>query len=445
MKYNDFTEIIENGRKQFGSHAALQAADSFGTIRTLSYEELYERIMTRRKELAGEKVSVVGLCGTPSFEWVIDFFAAPLAGKRTVLLDISLSHEAIQSLIDEYEIDAVLPANTGYRTSAPKEGKPEYGGCILVFTSGTTHANKAVVLSQKALAYSAWNGQQMLPCGTDDIIPAMLPLNHVFGLVCTLLWPLSNGATVALGRGMRFFAEDPALYKATILVMVPTLINFLYGVEAINPQCHTILVGAAPCSETVLKAIQTMGIRLSFGYGLSETASGVAISVGSDDPFAFDLCPDTKISLGEDGEVLLQTTCMMEEYWHRPKETEEALKDGWLHTGDLGSLDEKGRLHLSGRKNDVLVLTNGEKVYCPEAEAQLSEMIGKDAALSVMYDVLTLIAADHADEETVKKAIDQYNAAQPISKRIMNYRIAAGELPRTATGKLCRWKMEEIL
>ncbi|MBO7703334.1 MAG: acyl--CoA ligase [Solobacterium sp.] len=444
MKFSSFQEIIDEGSRQFGTHPALSLCTQEGK-KVLTYQALKEKVDARAEELRASPAHCTGLYGSPSFEWVIDFFASSIAGKRTVLLDVSLPRDSVQALIDGYEIDTVLPSNAGFRTSPIPEGEIECGGDVLLFTSGTTSMNKAVVLSQKALAYSAWNGQEMLPCGPGEVIVSMLPLSHVFGLVCTLIWPLSFGAEVGLGRGMRYYAEDPAAYRTTILVTVPTLLNYLFAMEGINSECHTVLVGAAPCSNAVLGAIRAMGKRVSFGYGLSETASGLAISVGAEDPFALDLCPDTRVKIAEDGEVLIQTPCMMEGYWHRPEETSSVLMDGWLHTGDLGTLDEAGRLRLSGRKNDVLVLSNGEKVYCPEAEEQLSAAIGGECALVIMYDSLTLVAGGGADEAIVKAAADQWNQKQPISKRIMHTFVTAGSLPRTATGKLKRWKVEEIL
>ncbi len=128
-----------------------------------------------------------------------------------------------------------------------------------------------------------------------------------------------------------------------------------------------------------------------------------------------------------------------------PEETAKVLRDGVLQTGDLGRLDEQGRLHLLGRKNDVLVLSNGEKLYLPEAEAILSESLGDEIALVIMYDTLTLVAGKDRPESEVKKAVDAFNEKQPIGKRIMNIRIIPGALPRTATGKLKRWKVEECL
>jgi long-subunit acyl-CoA synthetase (AMP-forming) len=158
-----------------------------------------------------------------------------------------------------------------------------------------------------------------------------------------------------------------------------------------------------------------------------------------------DLCPDTRITISEEGEVLVSTTCMMEGYWKRPQEPAAVLHDGVLSSGDLGTLDENGRLHISGRKNDVLVLSNGEKIFCPEWETELSRLIGEEIALSAPGGTLTLFAAEGTTASEVRKAVDAFNLKQPISRRILDVRVIDGKLPRTATGKIRRWKLEEFL
>lgn len=444
-KYENFRQIIEEGARLYGDRCALRTARSDGSFSDITYRELAERVRERAAFLADQPWNTAGLFGPASAEWIIDLLAAPCAGKRTVLLDSTLEKETLQNLIDEYGVEKVLPEDGDFHTVPISSAAPEYPGYLIVFTSGTSASNKAVVLSQKALAYSAWNGQAMLKCGPGDMIVSMLPLNHVFGLVCTLLWPLSFGACIGIGRGMRYYTADPKTYRTTILVTVPTLLSYLIASDSINEECHTVLVGAAPCSEKVLKAVRERGIRVSFGYGLSETASGLAISVGADDPFALDLCPDTKCTIAEDGEVLISTPCMMEGYWHRPQETEAVLKNGVLHTGDLGYLDDKGRLRLTGRKNDVLVLSNGEKIYCPEWEEKLAEKLGPEIAVVLYKEAPALVIGNGGPEENAAGVVDRFNAEQPISKKIKYIRIIDGPLPRTATGKLKRWKVEELL
>ena len=90
-----------------------------------------------------------------------------------------------------------------------------------------------------------------------------------------------------------------------------------------------------------------------------------------------EICPDDTITLAEDGEILIEApTCMMKGYYKRPDSTAEVLRDGVLHTGDLGSFDINGRLHITGRKKDILVLPDGTKIFLPEYEARLMSALG---------------------------------------------------------------------
>ncbi len=445
MKYSSFLQIIEQGAKHYGSCPALRMIGPDRLVSELTYDAFSKCVKERSEQLKQEAWECGGLYGGADFAWIIDLFAAPIAGKRIVLLDHTVSREVTQNQIDEYRIEAVLPDNAGFRMVAEHIREPEYAGCILVFTSGTSASNKAVILRQEALNGAVWNGQQMIMCGPGDVIPAILPLHHVFGLVCTLLWPLSYGASVGIGRGMRYYAQDPALYHATILPVVPSILEYLLKTDGINPECHTVIVGAASCPESVRDAVRRKGIRLCEGYGLTETGSGIAISVGADDPNAMQLCPDVSVTISGEGEVLASASSMMEGYWHRPEETAEVLSDGVLHTGDFGSLDEDGKLHLLGRRNDVLILPNGEKIFCPEWEAELSALLGAETALILMDDVLTLVVGGSADEAYVTGCIDTFNRNLPISKKIRKIRITECSLPRTASGKLQRWKVEKLL
>lgn len=249
---------------------------------------------------------------------------------------------------------------------------------LLFFTSGTTSMSKAVALSGESLCFSAYSGGEMLPLEASDILMCMLPLAHVFGFVCSLLWPLSSGAAVALGRGPRHYMDDLNYFKPTVLSAVPSLLGFLLRCRSINSQLRLILVGAGDCPPALLEQASALGIKVSFGYGLTETSSGVAISV-RDDPYAMEICPGVNISLAPAGEILIRAPgSMMEGYYRQPEATAQVLKDGLLYTGDLGRFDSDGRLHITGRKKEVLVLSDGTKLFLPEYEAAIAKVLGSN-------------------------------------------------------------------
>jgi len=414
---HDFTSFLDRICREYAYRPAIcETPDD--TANFITYAGLRQRIKNRIEDFKDQKTVVIR--AVPSAAWVIDMFAAVEGGHQTVLEDIT-APEIPASVFDSAE-----------------EYHP---GCLLFFTSGTTGSSKAVVLSQAALLRSAWNGQQMLPCHKEDRLLSMLPLSHVFGFICTLIWPLSQGALVQIGRGMRGFATDPRAYRPTVLAAVPSLLGFLLKTNALNPELRVILIGAGPCRHELLESVKAMDISVFFGYGLTETASGLAISQPGLDPYAMALCPDTKVRIAKDGELLVRTPCMMDGYFNDPEETASRIENGELHTGDLAEI-KNGALYLKGRKSDVLVLESGVKIFCPEAEEKLHAMLGRDLALTLRHNVLTLVVnAPQSDYDAITSKLNEYNRDQPIGKKIQVLKLCDKPLPRTSTGKLQRWKI----
>ena len=270
------------------------------------------------------------------------------------------------------------------------------------------------------------------------------PLGHVFGFVCGLLWGLSCGSCVCLGRGARHYVDDCAFYRPTAVSLVPLLLGFLLKNRLFNPELRLVLVGAGDCPAPLLDAARGLGLRVSFGYGLTETSSGVAISV-SGDPFAMEVCPDDTITLAEDGEILVHApTCIMQGYYKRPQDTAAVLINGVLHTGDLGHFDAEGRLHITGRKKDVLALPDGTKLYLPEYEAAIAKALGQTELAVVLRDGRpVLLLQGEGEEAAVLAALRPVLAERPRGQQLAAVHFIREPLPRTATGKIKRWELQQ--
>ncbi len=405
--------------------------------------ELRRRVTDRAEQYRREPWSCLGLACAASPEWVIALFAAVIAGKRTVLLDPAAPEETAQAMADATGVDELLGWDgPPLRLASAAPCVPDGEGDVLFFTSGTTESSRAAVLTSRSLCRSAWNGQERLACGPGDIVLSLLPLNHVFGFVCTLLWPLCYGAASALGRGMRTLTSDPDLFRPTILPVVPTLLQYLLAHGALNSELRCVLVGAGPCGRETLAAAAARGVEVRFGYGLTETSSGVAISMGGD-PFSMALCPDSDIRIADDGEIVIRTPCMMKGYWNNPAATAAVLRDGALYTGDLGHFDGRGNLRITGRKKDVLILPNGGKVFCPQWEAELAGLLGaRDMALTLREGGIALVLrGDEAERPALWDKLNEFNRSRPFDRRVTALELRGGPLPRTATGKIRRWAL----
>ncbi len=411
-----------------------------------SFSELYGDVCRRAEELKAGGKSCVGILADGSLQCVEEIFAANLAGLQIVMLDALAPEPLLKTLIRYTDIDLLWGDEELCEdlSLARMGGVKDGAGKILFFTSGTTEQSKAVVLTDHSLCQSAWNGSAKLPLSPEDTLLCMLPLGHVFGFVCGLLWGLSCGACVALGRGARHYADDCAFYQPTAVSVVPLLLGFLLQHNCVNPELKLILVGAGDCPARLLQAAAARGIRVSFGYGLTETSSGVAISVEGD-PYAMEICPDDTITLAEDGEILIEApTCMMQGYYKRPDATREVLKNGVFHTGDLGAFDEDGRLHITGRKKDMLVLPDGTKIFLPEYEARLMSALGHtELAVTLRDSRPILVFVGQAEEAALREKLRPVMAELPRGQQLTGILITDEALPRTATGTIKRWELQQ--
>ena len=446
MRFSGFRELLSFQKDHTPDAPALRYAQN-GAVGICTFSELYERVTTRADALRAVEKQAYGILTDGSFDCVIEIFASVLSGRRTVLLNENAADETLLEQVREAELDALWGDPDLLELLEPALSETAEGGAgtLLFFTSGTTSRAKAVVLTDASLMSSAYNGGALLPLSPSDTLLCMLPLDHVFGFVCGLLWGLSCGACVAISRGQRHYHEDCIFFRPTALSAVPALLAFLLKYRALNPELKLILIGAGGCPLEVLTAAKATDARVCFGYGLTETSSGVALSLGEGDPYAMTVCPDDTVTIADDGEVLLSApTCMMQGYWRHPEDTDAALQNGVLRTGDLGYLDEDGKLHLTGRKKEMLVLSDGTKLYLPEYEQALSNALGGEplCVLLVNDQPILILEGELRDAAPIWAAIKPVVEQRPRNGQIRRIEFYEKPLPRTASGKIMRWVVQ---
>ena len=469
--------------------------------RTISYAELAGMIQNAVSELrqSGIRSELIVTDHEPAT--IIRIFACVISGCDVTLIDENTPDEtlfALARMADAESIYASDPdlqeelceacgcaprwyqagdencqSSAAARQAGDDSGRLSSGiddnreGRLIFFTSGTTGSSKAVVLTSESLLCSSFSGQSMLPCGPGDIILSLLPFSHVFGFVCTMLWGLTYGATIALGRGTRYLLSDCEFFKPTILPVVPSLLKMLMQQHALPASLKVVLVGAAPLDAVSVKALQNVGMKVYLGYGLTETSSGIAITQDQKDPFALYPCPGADIRIEPDGEISVATPCMMQGYLDFSETVREdagsdeaenndnsayvlghpiiPVEGGRLYTGDLGSLDTRGALCLTGRKKDMLVLPDGTKIFCPEYEEELSGLIGlSDLTVILKQDRPFLVIGDSGGNvpENIDSLLAEFNEKRAMGLRICGVLNYGKPLPRTATGKIRRWEIE---
>ena len=340
---------------------------------------------------------------------------------------------------------------------------------ILMYTSGSTGFPKGVMLSQSNLAGSLLGGAQVWPCDRTDIYYICLPMNHSFG-INSFYESCYFGAKMILVPKFDPVKTLECLteYKATVCGMVPTMIIMMmrfYDSAKYSLQSMKYLVssGAPMAEETLKKAQEMFGVKLFHGYGCTEASPTIArqradrkLKVGSVGPvipgMILKLIDDDgkEVPLGETGEIIVQGPGVMKGYLNKPKETEETLRGGWLHTGDLGQLDEDGELYVVGRKKD-LIIKGGENI-----DPGVSENILLQHPAVLMAATIAIPDAKYGEE--VGSAVILKPGQQATENELLGY---VGEhlhhfvtpkrifimsaFPMTVSGKVLKREIKEIV
>lgn len=445
LRYQNFADMLAQMTAEIPEKTVFLYDDQ--GKKTISWKDFDVLVENRKAELVQDPHTCIGLLCENTLACMVELFAADLAGKQIVLLDAAAPASLLKEQIQATDIDVLWgnEARVKELHSFLTKGCMNGQGRILFFTSGTTSSAKAVVLTDASLMQSAYNGSDLLPLSSEDILLDLLPLQHVFGFVCGLLWGMSCKAVVALGRGTRHLMDDFAFYQPTAVSLVPMLLGFLLQHQLLNKELQLVLIGAGDCPQPLLDAAKGQHLRVCFGYGLTETSSGVALSTGND-PLAMTVCIDDTITLAEDGEVLIKApTCMMQGYYKNQKDTDEVLIDGILHTGDLGFFDKTGRLYIIGRKKEMLVLPDGTKIFLPEYEKSLKELYQTEELAVVLKNQAPILVLNqaHEPEESLLKKAEPLMKLQPRNHQLTGVIVLHHPLPRTASGKIKHWEIQK--
>ena len=343
---------------------------------------------------------------------------------------------------------------------------------ILLFTSGTTSEAKGVMLSQKNVCVNIEDMATYSKMYDTDVILSILPIHHTFECTISFLYGFYSGVCIAFCDGLKYYAQNLKDYNVTIIVAVPVLLEAIYkkinsgikesgqeekfnkGVkiskfllkfhidvrkklfkkvrEKLGENIRIIYYGAAQMEKDTIEGYYNLGIDSVQGYGLTETSPIVtaetdryhkAGTVG----VCFPALEMTIIDKNEEGmgEICVKGASVMLGYYNDEEKTKNAFEDGWFKTGDYGYFDEDGFLHLTGRKNDIIVLRNGKNVYPEEIEGLINKISYISESLVFARNENkrdTLLGAKIVyDEEELKKEYEKINLKdlKAVEKTIM--------------------------
>ena len=332
---------------------------------------------------------------------------------------------------------------------------------VFIYTSGTTGKPKGAMLTHRNLLQNVDSTVKAIEVHEQDVFLCVLPLFHCLAATVTMLVPLSLGAEIILMEQFvpHVVVAAIAKYRISVLVGVPAMFVVLTSAKIPQDTMASIRVclsGGAPLPLAVLEGFQqTYGIPIREGYGLSEASPVVSVNVphrikpGTVGP----PIPGVKVRVvdeegrdlppGQPGELLVQGENVMVGYFGLPEATAAALRDGWLHTGDIATLDEDGYITIIDRLKDMIIV-GGLKVYPREVEEVLyAHPKVKEAAV---------VGVSHPIRGESVKAVVSVKPGESLTasellvycrEHLANYKIPktitfVDELPKSSNGKILR-------
>lgn len=383
---------------------------------------------------------------------------------------------------------------------------------VLLFTSGTTGIAKGVMLSHRNICEDLMSAPTILNVNTWDIFFSVLPVHHTYECTCGFLMPLYKGASIAYCEGLKYIVKNLAEVRPTMLLAVPLIFENLYNnimknvrkqgkeglvrkVLAVNKvtkkigldlnklllkdilkvfggRMRVLISGGAAIDPAILQFFNDLGFIAVQGYGLTECAPMAALnpdqhknmrnsSVGH-------LLPGMEVKIedkNEDGigEICVKGPNVMMGYYNMPEETAKVIRDGWFHTGDLGYVDDKDFIYITGRKKNVIITANGKNVFPEELEYYLGrsnlvsesmvwaqeDEAGQDTVIVAtikpdMEEVEAVIGKEAAsDTAQVEKflwaEVDKINEDLPFFKKIKKVTVRREEFEKTTGKKIKRF------
>ncbi|MCE1188231.1 MAG: AMP-binding protein [Ignavibacteria bacterium] len=403
----------------------------------------------------------------------------------------------LNSPIELVVIDDLLGYSAGDFEAIPIEKENVNEVAVIIYTSGTTGSPKGVMLTYDNLMANIIPVSQYIPIYTSyRTLLILLPLHHIFPLLGSMVAPVCLGAKVAICPSMqsediistlhdnqvRIIIGVPRFYEAIrkgimdkinkhfatrLIFRIARLINSQSVSRKIFKQVHEkfggkldyLVCGGAKLPEALAKDYKTLGFEILEGFGMTEAAPMITFTrpgrwkIGS----AGELLHGVEVKF-VDGELAARGRNVMKGYYNRPEETAEILRDGWLFTGDLGYQDKEGFIHITGRRKEIIVLSNGKNINPEEIEIKLKKLspfiaevavfCENDQLQAIIYPDYKRILAEgniNVDEMFRWKVVDAYNHSASSYKKLSKFFISKEELPKTRLGKIQRFKLADMV
>ena len=379
----------------------------------------------------------------------------------------------------------------------------------IVFTSGTTGKGKGVMLSQANICLDMTLGMYNFDITRKTL--HVLPPHHTFGSTVNYVGHLSQGCEVYISSGLKHVSEEIKEQQPTHLILVPAFLEamnkkiwatarktgkegllkmmmkvsdllrkvgidvrrklFSSVLSAFGGKLELVICGGAKLDEDIIRTFDSLGITILNGYGITECAPLISAnrnkyrkpgSVGTP-ILACRVKIDNPDENGE-GEICVKGPNVMLGYYNNPEATAEVFdKDGFFHTGDYGKLDEEGWIYITGRKKNLIILSNGKNVYPEEIEADLQKVEGVSEVVvyagesRVQKDKITIVAEIYPDAELLAdKGVSDLqayfegqvrilNAKMPSYKAVKHVKLRNVEFQKNTSRKITRFSIDKTI
>lgn len=320
-------------------------------------------------------------------------------------------------------------------------------GNILMLTAVPQECDKAVVLTVSNIFNTINEINEFCLCEENDKVLAQIALHHIFGYIYSLIWPLHNGACVCIGRGLRHIDADTYYYNPTILPGSPSMIDYLKRIKAFNNDLRTVIIGGASCPFRLFEALSDRDLKVYNVYGMTETSGCIGINDTMDGTYK--LFGETQVTIAADGEILVSGDCVMNGYDKDEAYTARVLKDGVYHTGDLGRINEKGRLVLLKRNPEIILLPTGEKISRTVTIREITALDGVSESYVTLYnDKLTALIVPIDKEARIDRfvrLINRYNERKGFRWEIQKVKLIKEPLPRLDNGDIDQDAVDDLM
>ena len=440
-----------------------------------------------REHAKGEKI---GILGENSYEWVVAHAAILFSGATVIPIDMNLNPVEIadrlrfvgatalihSSLYDDKAREAgkMMPGviTAGFGSLKTERFLDKIRGMLkpknsiwneesvdvkrtsmIVFTSGTTSVPRGAELTIEGLETFCEYAQMMLDIRPGSRSLMLLPLHHIFG-ICTTYLMLMQGSALGVCPDFRRIYDAAERFRVNYLFLVPALADILAAKidqhgksaeEALGTPIDWILTGGAACPRRTYEHLTALGVKMITGSGMTETTAHFSITPIEGDPHVGSqgLTPRnfrTETKVAENGELLIRGPAVMKGYYKEPEKTAAVIdREGWYHTGDIGTIDDEGFVYFTGRASRTIILDSGKKIAPEELEDKILSIPGiRECVVRGEKDTRDIIAEVFAaiPECRVRKAVGELNLQLPVYKRIKTVVVRDEPFPRTSSGKI---------